>query len=195
MLLLFIPLHYIRIRLSNPTTVKMKHFTSLIVLTFFAHCCLAQTYFSFVPSLTNSPGTLAEKANFSIEVGRQWDVFSLGLDLGKTSLGRSSGRDTTMYLEIRPNLNVFQVGKFTNTLTPGIGCIFNSKENFMTELTSGIEYAYNSSFHLNIYFGTYYYSGRYSADNVTFFGLSIMYFLKPYTPGPLLNNATTKPAQ
>ena len=102
---------------------------------------------------------------------------------------------TLRYLEIRPNLNVFQVGKFTNTLTPGIGCIFNSHENFMTELTSGIEYAYNPWFHLNIYFGTYYYSGVYSASNVTFFGLSIMYFLKPYTPKGLLNNATTNPPQ
>lgn len=173
----------------------MKHLFTLALLLSLVYSATAQTYFSFVPSLTNSPGTMAEKANFSVEVGRQWDVFSLGADIGKTSLSRSGGRDTTMYLEIRPNLNVFQVGKFTNTLTPGIGCIFNAREYFMTELTSGIEYAYNPWFHLNIYFGTYYYSGRYSADNVTFFGLSIMYFLKPYTPGSLLNvtNTAAKP--
>ena len=146
----------------------------------------AQTYLSFVPSLTNSAGTLAEKANISFEAGRQWDCFSLGADIGKTSLGKSDGRDTTVYLEVRPNLNVFQQGKFTNTLTPGIGFIFNSKESFMTELTSGIEYAYSPNWHLNIYFGQYYYSGRASASNVSFFGLSIMYFLKPYTPEALI---------
>ena len=170
----------------------MKKLLSLAGVMTICCCCTAQTYFSFVPSLTNSPGTLAEKANFSFEAGRQWDCFSLGADIGKTSLGKTEGRDTTMYLEVRPNLNVFQQGKFTNTLTPGIGVIFNSKENFMTELTSGIEYAYSPWWHLNIYFGQYYYSGRTSASNVSFFGLSIMYFLKPYTPGALLENNKAK---
>ena len=169
-----------------------KPIISLLVLIMIFSRSAAQTYFSFVPSLTNSPGTLAEKANLSFEAGRQWDVFSLGADIGKTSLGKNDGRDTTVYLEVRPNLNIFQEGKFTNTLTPGIGVIFNSKESLMTELTSGIEYAYSPWWHLNIYFGQYYYSGRTSASNVTFFGLSIMYFLKPYTPGAIIGKKKDK---
>ncbi len=166
--------------------MPIKQIISLVLFMALATGGTAQTYLSFVPSLTNSPGTLGEKANLSFEAGRQWDCFSLGADIGKTSLGKNDGRDTTVYLEVRPNLNVFQQGKFTNTLTPGIGFIFNSKENFMTELTSGIEYAYSPNWHLNIYFGQYYYSGRVSASNVSFFGLSIMYFLKPYTPDALI---------
>ncbi len=169
-----------------------KQIIALAFLMVAATYSTAQTYLSFVPSLTNSAGTLAEKANLSFEAGRQWDVFSLGADVGKTSLGKNDGRDTTVYLEVRPNLNIFQEGKFTNTLTPGIGVIFNSKENFMTELTSGIEYAYSPNWHLNIYFGQYYYSGRVSASNVTFFGLSIMYFLKPYTPGAIIGKKKDK---
>ncbi len=170
----------------------IKQIISLAVFISVVTSCSAQTYLSFVPSLTNSAGTLAEKANLSFEAGRQWDVFSLGADIGKTSLGKNDGRDTTIYVEVRPNLNIFQEGKFTNTLTPGIGLIFNSKENFMTELTSGIEYAYSPNWHLNIYFGQYYYSGRSSASNVTFFGLSIMYFLKPYTPGAIIGKKKDK---
>ena len=164
-------------------------FIVLITIGFMSRC-LAQTYIAFVPSLTNSPGTLAEKSNISFEVGRQWDVFSLGLDIGKTTLGKIAGRDTSVYLEIRPNLNIFQQGKFTNTLTPGIGFIFNAKENLVTELTSGIEFAFSKLIHFNIYFGQYYYSGKFSASSVTFYGLSIMKYFSPPNSKSLINNKT-----
>jgi hypothetical protein len=152
------------------------------ILVFFAivsNGCLAQTYISIAPQLTNSPGTIWEKANIAFEIGRQWDVFSMGLDVGKTSLGKVTGSDTTIYLELRPNLNIFQQGKFTNTFTAGIGYIFNSKQNLMTELTSGIEYAFSQQIHFNIYFGQYFYSGRTDASNVTFFGASVMLYFSP----------------
>ncbi len=141
--------------------------------------CLAQTYISLVPSLTNSAGTIAEKANLSIEVGKQWDVFSLGIDVGKTTFGKISGRDTSVYLEIRPNLNVFQQGKFTSTFTPGIGYVFNAKENLVTEVTYGIEYALNDLIHFNVYSGQYFYSGKESASSVSFFGLSVIKYFSP----------------
>ncbi|MBA3828466.1 MAG: hypothetical protein H0X33_05980 [Taibaiella sp.] len=158
---------------------------TFFILFLIAHNCMGQTYMSLVPCLTNSPGTLGEKANISFEVGRQWDVFSLGVDIGRTSLGKVDGKDTTIYLEVRPNLNIFQQGKFTNTFTPGIGYIFGAEENFMTELTSGIEYAYNDKLHFNIYFGQYFYSGKVSASNVTFFGLSVMYYFLPTKTGAI----------
>jgi len=85
-----------------------------------------------------------------------------------------------MYLELRPNLNIFQQGKIPNTFTAGIGYVFGAKEDLMTELTSGIEYSFNEKLHFNIIFGQYFYSGKESASNVTFFGLSAMfYFAKP----------------
>lgn len=157
----------------------MKYFILLVFSTIITVSGYTQTYISIVPCLTNDAGTLAEKSNFSFEIGRQWDVFSLGVDAGKTSLGKVRGRDTTAYLEIRPNLNVFQQGKFTNTFTAGIGFIFNSKQSLMTELTSGIEYAFNTKVHFNVYFGQYYYSGRRDASSVTFFGLSAMLYFLP----------------
>ncbi|MES1250206.1 MAG: hypothetical protein ABUL46_05945 [Chitinophaga rupis] len=167
----------------------MRPTLSCLLLTLLLSYGHAQTYISFAPSLTNTAGTLAEKANFALEVGRQWDVFSLGLDIGKTSMGKVTGRDTTAYLELRPNLNVFQQGKFTNTFTAGIGYIFNAKESLMTELTSGIEYAYNEKVHINIVFGQYFYSGRYSASDVTFFGISAMWYFTPSHIKGLLNPA------
>jgi len=170
----------------------MKNLFLYTIFILISNCATGQTYISFVPSLTNSPGTIAEKANFSLEAGRQWDVFSLGADIGKTSMGRTTGKDTTVYMEVRPNLNIFQQGRFTNTITPGIGFIINAKESFMTEVTSGIEYTFNPLIHINIYFGQYYYSGKESSSSVTFFGVSIMKYFTPYHPRGLLNNNKPK---
>src|SRR5258708_19886237 len=130
----------------------MKRSFLSILLLVAADLCLCQPYLCLAPSLTNTAGTLADKANITLEIGKQWDVFSMGLDIGKTTLARVTGRDTTVYLELRPNLNIFQQGKFTNTFTAGIGYVFNAKENLVTELTPGIEYAYNQTLHFNFNF-------------------------------------------
>src|SRR5882762_3664700 len=147
----------------------------------------SQTYISLAPSLSNNAGTLGEKANFAFEIGRQWDVFSLGIDYGKTTLGKMQGKDTSNYLELRPNLNIFQQGPFTNTFTAGIGYIFNSQQSLMTELTSGIEYACNDQLHINVYFGQYYYSGKTAASTETFFGVSAMWYFEPWKSRPLIS--------
>lgn len=170
----------------------MKNFILVTLLTITTNCCFSQIYISLAPSLTNDAGTVAEKTNLALEVGKQWDVFSLGIDLGKTSLGKVSGRDTTAYVEIRPNLNIFQQGKFTNTFTAGIGYIFNSKQSLMTELTSGIEYSFRPTIHFNIFFGQYYYSGRYDASSTTFFGVSIMRYFSDAKSSPLINQKAAK---
>jgi hypothetical protein len=164
----------------------MKASLLLLSCTLLSLASFSQTYISLAPSLTNSPGTLGGKSNIALELGQQWDVFSMGIDIGKTTLGHREGRDTSAYLELRPNLNVFQQGKFTNTFTAGIGLIFHAKENLMTELTSGIEYAFSNRFHFNVFFGQYFYSGRYSASDVTFFGISAMFYFSPSLPSSLL---------
>ncbi len=166
----------------------MKSCCLTALLLIIANICVAQTYISLAPCITNDPGTFWGKSNLALEIGRQWDVFSLGIDIGKTSLGKVTGRDTTAYLELRPNLNIFQEGKFTNTFTAGIGYIFNSTQSLMTELTSGIEYAYNDQLHLNIYFGQYYYSGKINASTTTFFGFSVMLYFAKSNPKALIPN-------
>jgi len=148
----------------------------------------AQTYISLAPSISNQAGTFADKMNLGLEVGRQWDVFSVGIVIAKNSLQKAVGRDTTTFFELRPNLNVFQQGKFTNTFTAGIGYILNAQENLLTELTYGIEYAHSPQIHFNVYFGQYYYSGRYSDSNSSFFGLSCMYYFSPSKSKPLITN-------
>jgi len=149
----------------------------------------SQTYISLAPSFTNTPGTIPEKSNIALEIGQQWDVFSMGIDVGKTTLARMPHGDTSFYAELRPNLNVFQQGKFTNTFTAGIGCIFNAKEYLLTELTNGIEYAYSTKLHFNVFFGQYFYSGRASASDATFFGVSAAFYFSETTVGSLIKGA------
>jgi hypothetical protein len=170
----------------------MKHLFLLAAFAITTICGPGQTYISLAPSLTNEAGTLAEKTNLALEVGRQWDVFSLGIDIGKTSLGKIEGRDTTAYLEIRPNLNIFQQGKFTNTFTAGIGVVFNSAQSLMTELTSGIEYSFRPRIHFNVFFGQYYYSGRYEASSATFFGISVMHYFAAVRSRSLITQKSDK---
>ena len=163
----------------------MKRFLFIIMI-LICFNSYSQTYISLAPSLTNSVGTLADKSNIALEVGQQWDVFSMGLDIGKTTLSPVNGRDTSVYFEFRPNLNIFQVGKFTNTFTAGIGYVFNAQESLLTEVTYGIEYSLTSKIHFNVFFGQYFYSGRISASNVSFFGVSAAFYFKPNTSGSLI---------
>jgi len=155
----------------------------------------AQMYISLSNTFYNSGGTFGEKCSPAVEVGKQFGPLSLGFDVGLTNCGNGKTKDTTnqtpllgtgihaMYFEVRPNINVFQQGKFTNTLTIGTGiCPFTS-QYFMTEFSSGIEYAYSEILHININFGQYYYSGKYSSNYSnapSFIGLNIIYYLKPF---------------
>src|ERR1700744_2753439 len=103
-----------------------------LCLCLLASTCFSQTYISLAPSLSNNAGSFGEKANFAFEVGRQWDVFSLGIDYGRINLAKVKGRDTANYIELRPNLNIFQQGKFTNTFTAGKSYIFGAQQNLLT---------------------------------------------------------------
>ena len=159
------------------------------------------TYISFAPCITNEVGPIETKLSPTIEVGRQFqDIFTLGIAVGKTnckssvlSYGTDENGNTvatsispsSYYVELRPNLNVFQVGKFTNTITPGIGYVFGPGKSIMLESTMGIEYEYTEKVHFNIFFGNYYYSSLSSDPNnlythysPTFFGFSVVKFFR-----------------
>lgn len=155
------------------------------------------TYISFAPCVTNEIGTIGTKFSPTFEIGRQFhNIFTIGLSVGKTSCVPSRVYGTTLtgnviespssyYLELRPNLNVYQIGKFTNTITPGIGYVFGPGPALMLETTMGIEYEYTEKLHFNIFFGNYYYSSLSPDPNnnlvhfsPTFWGFSIVKFFR-----------------
>lgn len=158
----------------------------IVICMFSGYAASSQSYISLAPSLTNSAGTISDKSNMAVEFGQQWDVFSMGLDVGKTTLSRVTHRDTSVYFELRPNLNIFQEGKFTNTFTAGIGYVVHAKEDLITEVTYGIEYSFTSQLHFNAFFGQYFYSGLSSASNVSYFGVSAAYYFSPVKSGALI---------
>ncbi|HMW39237.1 MAG: hypothetical protein K1X68_05720 [Saprospiraceae bacterium] len=146
-------------------------------------------YCSFAPSITNNPGSLGAKFSPDFEIGKQWqEVFTLALDIGRTNCAKVRTRDTAWYLEFRPNLNIFQVGKFVNTFTPGVGVVLNASQYLMLEFTSGIEYCMNPKIHFNIYFGQYYFSGQTTNSAVAFVGISVARFFRPVNPHGVLND-------
>ena len=145
----------------------------------------AQNYLSIAPCITNEPGSFGTKLSPTIEFGRQFqDIFTLGLALGKTNFASKNLADD-IYLELRPNLNVFQVGKFTNTISPGIGYVFGPTTSLLLEWTTGVEYALSNKTHINVFFGNYYYSNFSSDPNApahfspVFWGFSVVRFFKP----------------
>ena len=153
----------------------MKKLGLLLLLIGIAFASNAQYYISIMPATYTGTGGLKERLTADIEIGKQWgDDFSMGIDYGRTNL--TNKNDTTSYLEWRPNLNVFHQGRFTNTLTIGVGYIFNAKQNFLTECTTGIEYSINKHYHYNLYFGTYYFTGETYSSNQNFLGMSIIYY-------------------
>ena len=160
------------------------------------------TYVSFAPCFTNEVGTIGTKFSPTIEIGRQFqDIFTIGLAVGKTNCKTTYtyGTDNILispssyYVELRPNLNVYQIGKFTNTVTPGIGYVFDPGQSLMIETTVGIEYEYTKKLHFNIFFGNYYYSSL-SANqynNLThfspiFWGFSIVKFFRKTNTSALI---------
>ena len=161
---------------------------SIISFRSFAQQTKPIDYIELSSYITNDIGNFSSKFNPAIEIGRQWDVFSLGLAIGKTNTCPSIRKDTSWFFEARPNLNIFQVGKFVNTFTPGIGIIPNGNQTLMIEMTSGIEYSLNEKYHINITFGQYYYSGLSANSNVAFFGISIARYFSPYHPKSIITN-------
>lgn len=168
--------------------IIFKHIPSLLLLIGGNMQSKAQTlqdtgifYVSPMLGLYTNAGTIAERLTPCIEFGKQWDVFSFGIDIGKTHMGQHSGADTTSYVELRPSLNVFQQGKFSNTLTLGLGYVLNAQANLLTEFTTGIEYTPNKKYSYNVFFGTYYFSGNNAAYSNNFFGASVMYYFNNVT--------------
>lgn len=155
----------------------MKKIILLLLLVASSLITKAQYYVSIMPSTYTNAGGYRERLTADIEFGYEWkDDFSMGIEFGKTNFTKKEGRDTCNYMEWRPNLNVFHQGHFTNTLTIGFGYIFNAKQNFLTECSTGIEYSINKHYHYNLYFGTYYFTGETYSSNQNFLGMSIIYY-------------------
>jgi hypothetical protein len=153
----------------------MKKLLVLTVVLLLTTMSYSQTYATFSPTLFTTPGTPAQKLSATVEVGRQWDALSLGLCFGKLSFAKQSSGDTTLFLEVRPTMTLFQKGKVTNTVTIGFGHIFNAQENFLVEFSTGLNYAISSKVTCGVCIGNYYNSGQFTSSSNQYAGLSVTY--------------------
>lgn len=128
----------------------------------------------------NTTGTVNQKAFMTLEVGRTFGIFDLGLVIGRLNLASAApGPDSSWFAEVLPTINVFSKGRFSEAFTLGVGRIFNRKENFLTEITNSINFAPNNRFIITVYQGNYAFDGKFSTTHASFMGLSFTYnFIK-----------------
>lgn len=134
-------------------------------------------YLSMATSVyTNTPGTFKQKVFNTIEGGRTFGIFDIGLTLGRLNLLHS---DTSWFAEALPTINVFSKGRFSEAFTLGAGYVINAKGNFLTEITNSINFAPTNGIVISVYQGNYFFDGKYSTSKAQFMGLSFTYnFIK-----------------
>jgi hypothetical protein len=131
--------------------------------------------------LVNSKGGFAKRFSPSVEFGRTYGIFDIGLATGVlNSLG--SGSDTTRYLEFRPTINIFSKGRFAEALCLGGGYVFNGKQGLMTEICNSINFNISEKVAVAVVQGYYYFDGTNSSRNAQYMGFSFTYnFLKEHS--------------
>ena len=125
---------------------------------------------------TNTFGNFGKKVQPSIEYGKTFGIFDIGLAVGHLNLQKS---DTSWFIEIRPTINIFSKGRFSEGLCLGVGYKLNSKQKFMTEICNSINFNITNKWSVSILQGYYFFDGVASNSNLQFFGLNITHnFIK-----------------
>src|SRR5436305_14879007 len=61
---------------------------------------------------TNTAGTFNQKVFLSLEAGRTYGIFDIGISVGRLNLAQiTSGADSNWFTEARPTNNVFSKGR------------------------------------------------------------------------------------
>lgn len=133
-----------------------------------------------VSVFTNTPGAINHELFPSAEFGRTYGIFDIGLAIGRLNFIRSGGGvDSNWFAEIRPTINVFSKGRFSESLTLGAGYIVNAKQNFVTELTNCINFSVTNNLNLALCVGNYFRDGKFSTATAQFFSFAVTYnFIK-----------------
>lgn len=124
----------------------------------------------------NAKGGFAQRFSPSIELGRTYGIFDIGLAVGRLN-SIASARDTTLYLEMRPTINVFSKGRFAEGLCLGAGYVSGAKQGLMTEICNSINFSVNENFQIAIVQGYMYFDGTNNSRNTQFMGLNLTYNL------------------
>jgi len=129
----------------------------------------------------NTKGGAAKRFSPSVEVGRTYGIFDIGLSTGRlNSIG--PGGDTTRFLEFRPTINVFSKGRFAEALCLGGGYVLKAKQGLMTEICNSINFNITEIWAIAVTQGYYYFDGTNSNRSAQYMGFSLTYnFLKKHS--------------
>jgi len=122
----------------------------------------------------NTLGTVGKRFSPSVEFGRTYGIFDIGLAAGRLNSIRD-GSDTTYFMEVRPTINIFSKGRFSEALCLGAGYVFNGQQNFMTEICNSINFNISEKVALAISQGYYFFDGTYSNRTAQYMGVNLTY--------------------
>jgi len=129
----------------------------------------------------NTKGGFGKRFSPSVEFGRTFGIFDIGLATGRMN-SVASGGDTTRFLEFRPTINIFSKGRFAEGLCLGAGYVFNAKQALMTEICNSINFNISENVALAVVQGYYFFDGTNSSRNTQYMGFTFTYnFLKPHS--------------
>jgi hypothetical protein len=128
----------------------------------------------------NTKGGAAKRFSPSVEFGRTYGIFDIGLATGRlNSIG--AGGDTTRFLEFRPTINIFSKGRFAEGLCLGGGYVFGAKQGLMTEICNSINFNITEIWAVAVIQGYYYFDGTNSSRGTQYMGFNLTYnFLKKH---------------
>jgi len=128
----------------------------------------------------NTKGGAAKRFSPSVEFGRTYGIFDIGLATGK--LNELRGNDTARYIELRPTINVFSKGRFAESLCLGAGYVISAKQALMSEICNGINFNVSTTFAIAMVQGYVFFDGTNSNRTGQYIGINLTYnFLKPHS--------------
>jgi hypothetical protein len=129
----------------------------------------------------NTRGGAAKRFSPSVEFGRTYGIFDIGLATGRLN-SINSGGDTTRFLEFRPTINIFSKGRFAEALCLGGGYVFKAKQGLMTEVCNSINFNITEIWAIAVIQGYYYFDGTNNSRNTQYMGFNLTYnFLKKHS--------------
>jgi hypothetical protein len=129
----------------------------------------------------NTKGGAAKRFSPTVEFGRTYGIFDIGLATGRLN-SLNSGGDTTRFLEFRPTINIFSKGRFAEGLCLGGGYVFKAKQGLMTEICNSINFNISENSALAVLQGYYFFDGTNSSRSTQYMGFSFTYnFLRKHS--------------
>ncbi|MDB4900912.1 MAG: hypothetical protein JWQ63_193 [Mucilaginibacter sp.] len=129
----------------------------------------------------NTKGGFAKRFAPSVEYGKTFGIFDIGLATGKLN-SFSAGSDTTRFLEFRPTINIFSKGRFAEGLCLGGGYVFKAKQGLMTEICNSINFNISEIWAFAVVQGYYFFDGTNSSRSAQYMGFNVTYnFLKKHS--------------